>query len=67
MQTLLKLDTDVIQDRIERLQTALQTHTFSQEQMYADLLALSQELLFIAEDLESRRINTIVPGGNVTF
>jgi hypothetical protein len=61
------LDTDVIQDRIIRLQTSLEAKDFSLEQVCKDLIAISQEILFIAEDFESRRINSIVPGANVTF
>ncbi|ADW67821.1 hypothetical protein [Granulicella tundricola] len=61
------LDTDVIQDRILRLQASLESGDLKLEQVYKDLIAISQEMLFVAEDLESRRINSIVPGANVTF
>ena len=67
MHTPLKLDTDVIQDRVLALQAALDNKAFQPEQIYAALLAISQELLFIAEDFDSRQMNDIVPGANVTF
>lgn len=63
----LKLDTDVIQDRILALETALETKQFNHEQVYGMLLAISREMLFIAEDFDSRQMNGIVPGANVTF
>ncbi len=67
MHTPLKLDTDVIQDRIFALQAALDAKSFQPEQVYGALIAISQELLFIAEDFSSRQMNDIVPGANVTF
>ena len=63
----LKLDTDEIQDRILALEDALQHGTLTLEQVGAALVALSREMLFVAEDFESRRMNGIVPGANVTF
>lgn len=67
MQKPLKLDTDHIQDRILALQAALDRKHFDPEQVYGALIAVSQELLFIAEDFSSRQMNEIVPGANVTF
>lgn len=63
----LKLDTDVIQDRILALEAALEAKNFQPEQVYTALIAISKELLFIAEDFSSRQMNDIVPGANVTF
>lgn len=63
----MKLDTDVIQDRIFRLEEALAAKQFDPAVVYTELIAISREMLFVAEDLESRRLNGILPGGNVTF
>lgn len=62
-----KLDTDSIQDRMARLQASVSSGTMNLEEVYRELIALTGELLFIAEDFESRRMNEIVPGANVTF
>lgn len=67
MHTPMKLDTDVIQDRIMALQASLESKSFQPEEMYGALIAISQELLFIAEDFNSRQMNAIIPGANVTF